>query len=253
MARFEFAGRGFMRLRLTTVVLTGAVAFAAFGGSSSAGAQEPAARRPNLLLIVADDLGFSDVGAFGSEIPTPNLDALAAGGMMLTQFYANMTCSPTRSMLMSGTDSHIAGLGIMGAARSGPQAGAPGYEGILNFDVVALPQLLKDGGYNTYMTGKWHLGQANRPATSPIGRGFERVFASPSGAAHLGPLSWGGPGNATYWDDEEIVEVGDDFYSTRVYTEKLIEFIEADRRDGKPFFAWFAPTAPHWPLQAPKE
>src|SRR5690606_22175187 len=101
------------------------------------------------------------------------------------------------------------------------------------------------GGYNTYMTGKWHLGQVNRPETSPIGRGFERVFASPGGAAHLGPLSWGGPGNATYWDGENVVEVGDDFYSTRVYTEKLIEFIEADRRDDKPFFAWFAPTAPH--------
>jgi arylsulfatase A-like enzyme len=210
-----------------------------------------AQRRPNLLLIVADDLGFSDIGAFGGEIPTPRLDALAAGGMMLTQFYADMTCSPTRSMLMSGTDAHIAGLGIMGAARSGPQAGAPGYEGVLNFDVVSLPQLLKDAGYHTYMAGKWHLGK--EVETSPVARGFEHAFASFDGAAHLGGLSWGGPGLAPYWDDEEVVNVGDDFYSTKYYTERMIQYIDESHGDGKPFFAWFAPTAPHWPLQAPKE
>jgi len=170
---------------------------------------------------------------------------------MLTQFYANMSCSPTRAMLMSGTDAHIAGLGTMGAARTGPQAGAPGYEGILNNDVVSLPRLLQDAGYHTYMTGKWHLGN-NRVETSPYGRGFERVFASLNGAAHLGPMHWNGP-EATYWDDDEIVTVGDDFYSTRVYTERLIEYIDSDREDGQPFFAWFAPTAPHWPLQAPPE
>ena len=247
--------------RLTGLIVLAAALLAACGGVEQAAttvqndAAAPAAqsRRPNLILILADDLGFSDIGVYGSEIPTPNIDALANGGMLLTQFYANMTCSPTRAMLMSGTDSHIAGLGIMGAASSGPQAGAPGYEGVLNFDVVALPQLLKDAGYHTYLTGKWHLGNQRRPETTPIGRGFERTFSSPGGAAHLGPLSVLGPANASYWDDEELIEVGDDFYSTRVYTEKLIEYIEEDRGDDQPFFAWFAPTAPHWPLQAPPE
>jgi len=212
---------------------------------------DAAQRRPNLLLIVADDLGWSDVGVFGSEIPTPNLDRLASTGMLLTQFYANMTCSPTRSMLMSGTDAHIAGLGVMNAQREGPQAGAPGYEGILNNDVVTLPQLLKDAGYHTYMSGKWHLGN-REVATSPVGRGFEHAFASLNGAAHLGSLGWIGP-NAEYWDDDKLVNVGEDFYSTRVYTERMIDYIESNRGDGQPFFGWLTPTAPHWPLQAPKE
>ena len=224
----------------------------ASGDAADTGAEVGAAdRRPNLVLILADDLGWSDVGVFGSEIPTPNIDRLANGGMLLTQFYANMTCSPTRAMLMSGTDAHIAGLGVMSAVDEGPQAGAPGYEGILNFDVVSLPQLLKDAGYHTYMSGKWHLGNRNVD-TSPVGRGFERAFASLNGAAHLGSLGWNGP-NAQYWDDTELVNVGEDFYSTRVYTERLIEYIDSNRGDGQPFFAWYAPTAPHWPLQAPQE
>ena len=226
---------------------------AAAPGAAPAGDAAPAAgQRPNLVLIVADDLGWSDMGAFGGEIPTPTLDALAAQGMMLTQFYANMSCSPTRAMLMSGTDAHLAGLGIMGAPRRGPQAGAPGYEGHLNFNVASLPDLLRDAGYHTYMTGKWHLGGSLE--TSPHARGFERSFVSIDGAAHLGPLSWGGPGLAPYREDDGgIVNVGDDFYSTRVYTERMIEYIEADRGDGQPFFAWLAYTAPHWPLQAPQE
>ena len=220
---------------------------------SAADSAAPASseRRPNLLLIVADDLGWSDLGVTGSEIPTPNLDALASAGMLLTNFYANMSCSPTRAMLMSGTDAHVAGLGVMGAVREGPQAGARGYEGILNNDVVSLPQLLKDAGYHTYMAGKWHLGN-DRVETSPYGRGFERVFASLNGAAHLGALGWNGP-DAEYWDNDRIVNVGEDFYSTRVYTERIIEYIDSNRGDGQPFFAWYTPTAPHWPLQAPPE
>lgn len=229
----------------------GPSAASAQGAGAAADADATPARRPNLLLILADDLGYSDLGILGSEIPTPNIDALATNGMLLTQFYANMSCSPTRAMLMSGTDNHIAGLGIMGAARTGPQAGAPGYEGILNDSVVSLPRLLQDAGYHTYMAGKWHLGD-NNVETSPHGRGFERVFASLNGAAHLGPMHWNGF-EATYWDDDKIVTVGDDFYSTRVYTERMIEYIESNRDDDQPFFAWYAPTAPHWPLQAPPE
>lgn len=217
-------------------------------------AQDAARRdtRPNILLIVADDLGYSDLGVHGGEIPTPNLDGLARSGMMLTQFYANVTCSPTRAMLMSGMDNHRAGLGVMGPpAKDSAQYGKPGYEGHLNFRVASLPELLRDAGYHTYMTGKWHLGRSKE--TSPRGRGFEQVFASLDGAAHLGGLSWNGPGKASYFDGDELVNVGDDFYTTRDYTTKMIDFIERDRKDGKPFFAWLAYTAPHWPLQAPKD
>jgi arylsulfatase len=232
---------------------TGTVQAEANGAGAAPG--EPAAPaddRPNIVLIVADDLGWSDIGAFGGEIPTPNLDALAAGGMMLTQFYANQSCSPTRAMLMSGTDAHVAGLGVMGAPREGPQAGQPGYEGSLNFRVASTADLMKDAGYHTYMTGKWHIGPTVE--TGPHARGFERSFISIDGAAHLGSLSWGGPGRAPYREGGgDIINVTDDFYSTRVYTEKMIEYIETDRGDDQPFFAWLAYTAPHWPLQAPEE
>ncbi|MDX1562266.1 MAG: arylsulfatase [Gammaproteobacteria bacterium] len=231
---------------------TPAVDNSAAGQPADAPAQvaDAAGSRPNIVLIVADDLGWSDLGVFGGEIPTPNLDALASRGMMLTQFYANMSCSPTRAMLMSGTDAHVAGLGVMGAPQQGPQAGAPGYEGYLNFRVASMADLLRDAGYHTYMTGKWHLGRTVE--TSPHARGFERSFISIDGAAHLGNLSWGGPGLAPYREDDgEIFNVDDDFYSTRVYTEKMIEYIESNRDDGQPFFSYLAYTAPHWPLQAP--
>ncbi|MGD8810776.1 MAG: arylsulfatase, partial [Gammaproteobacteria bacterium] len=207
--------------------------------------------RPNLVVILADDLGFSDVGAFGSEIPTPNIDRLAADGMMLMQFYANMACSPTRSMLLSGTDSHVAGLGVMGPSRNPLLANAPGYEAHLNFRVASLASLLQDAGYHTYMTGKWHLG--HEVETGPRARGFEQSFISIDGAAHLGGLSWNGPGLAPYRDGEQMTTVGEDFYSTRFYTERMIDYIEADRDDDQPFFAYLAYTAPHWPLQAPPE
>jgi arylsulfatase len=209
------------------------------------------ADRPNIVLIVADDLGYSDLGVLGSEIPTPNIDRLAAGGMLLTQFYANMACSPTRAMLMSGTDSHIAGLGVMGRSQHPLLANAPGYEAYLNFRVASLANLMTDAGYHTYMTGKWHLGRDLE--TGPRARGFEQSFISIDGAAHLGGLSWNGPGLAPYRDGEEMTTVTDEFYSTRFYTQRMIEYLEADRDDGQPFFAYLAYTAPHWPLQAPAE
>jgi arylsulfatase A-like enzyme len=258
MARFEWAARPWLRCRvrfLSFFLVLGLTACSGDGNRAAdgAGVDADAAKRPNLVLIVADDLGWSDIGAFGGEIPTPNLDALAAGGMMLTQFYANQSCSPTRAMLMSGTDAHLAGLGVMGAPREGPQAGAPGYEGYLNFRVASMADLLKDAGYHTYMTGKWHLGRTLD--TSPHARGFERSFVSIDGAAHLGNLSWGGPGLAPYRVDNyaDTVHVGNNFYSTEFYTEQMIDYIESDRGDGQPFFAWLAYTAPHWPLQAPPE
>jgi arylsulfatase A-like enzyme len=207
------------------------------------------AKRPNILFILADDLGYADLGVFGSEIPTPNLDMLATNGMLLTDFYANMTCSPTRAMLMSGTDTHLAGMGVMGAPTRAEQKGQPGYEGYLNFRVASLADLMSDAGYNTYMTGKWHLGE--KVETGPKARGFKRSFVSLDGAAHLGGWDWRGPQPADYRDGDALVHMGDDFYTTRDYTKRMIDYIEQDRKEGKPFFAYLAYTAPHWPLQAP--
>lgn len=139
-------------------------------------------QRPNFLIIVADDLGFSDLGAFGGEIATPHLDALATAGLRLTDFHTAPTCSPTRSMLLTGTDHHIAGIGTMAEALTPELIGKPGYEGYLNDRVVALPELLREAGYQTLMSGKWHLGL--KAELAPHARGFERSFALLPGAAN---------------------------------------------------------------------
>jgi len=207
--------------------------------------------RPNIVFIVADDLGYSDLGVFGSEIPTPNLDALANEGMLLTSFYASMLCSPSRAMYMSGTDNHLAGLGVMQPPTDPRQLGQPGYEAYLNFRVVSLADLLRDAGYHTYIAGKWHLGPDVE--NGPVARGFERSFISIDGASHLGGLSWIGPRDKHYRDGTRLVTVGEDFYSTEFYTGRMIEYIESDRNDDQPFFAYLAYTAPHWPLQAPAD
>jgi arylsulfatase len=240
------------------LVLAGAALLAAAIAACSTGprggpdqAAQKASTRPNIVYILADDLGFADLGAFGGEIPTPNLDALARDGMLLTDFYAAMSCAPTRAMVMSGMDNHQAGMALQGPPRREDQRGQPGYEGHLNFRVASLAELMTDAGYNTYMVGKWHLGSTKE--TGPHARGFRRVFASLDGAAHLGSWDWRGPQDARFFDNDEIVTVGKDWYSTRDYTKKVIGFIDQDRAEGKPFFAWLAYTAPHWPLQAPKE
>ncbi len=132
-------------------------------------------KRPNILLIVADDMGFSDIGSYGGEINTPVLDALANSGVRFTDFYVSPTSSPTRSMLLTGTDTHIAGLGNMGELTAPNQVGKPGYEGVLNKRVVTVASLLQDNGYHTYMVGKWHLGI--KPDQIPHARGFERDFS----------------------------------------------------------------------------
>ncbi|CPR06817.1 arylsulfatase [Mycobacterium bohemicum DSM 44277] len=211
--------------------------------------------RPNFLVIVADDLGFSDIGAFGGEINTPNLDRLAYTGTRFTDFHSAPACSPTRAMLLTGTDHHVAGIGTMLEVAAPGFHGAPGYEGYLNDRVVALPELLRDAGYLTLMSGKWHLG--NTIERSPWARGFDRSFALlPAGASHYGAAAGGGfsPVPTLYTEDDQYVTVGEDFYSSDYYTDTLLRYFrERPEDDDRPFFAYLPFQAPHWPLQAPAE
>lgn len=210
-------------------------------------------KRPNFLIIVADDLGLTDLGYAGSEIATPNLDLLAESGLKLTNFYVAANCSPTRSMLLSGTDHHLAGLGVMHEVMNDSVRGQPGYEGYLNDRIVPLPERLRQAGYHTYMTGKWHLGLES--SQSANARGFEKSFTLlHGGASHFDDMR----GNfsfqpvAAYLDGNTLVEeLPEGFFSSTFYSDQLMRYIEADRNDEKPFFAYLAYTAPHWPLQAP--
>ncbi|MDB5469367.1 MAG: Arylsulfatase [Caulobacter sp.] len=222
---------------------------------TATGQPAQAPRRPNFLVIVADDLGFSDLGAFGGEISTPNLDALAARGVRMTGFHTAPTCSPTRSMLMSGIDNHRAGLGSMAETVTEVQTGAPGYEGYLSHDVASLPEVLHDNGYRTVMSGKWHLGREEDQ--SPEARGFDRSFALLQGLSnHFGAdqnPAWAAVDNApTYRDGRKVVRFPDGAYSSDVFADRLIGFLKEDTAR-RPFFAYLTFTAPHWPLQAPPE
>jgi len=214
-----------------------------------------AIERPNILLVVADDLGWTDLGSFGGEIETPNLDALARRGVKFTDFHTSVSCSPTRSMLLSGTDNHIAGMGNMGEFITPEQRGKPGYEGYLNNRVISLAELLRDNGYHTYMGGKWHLGHA--PEQFPHARGFERSFSMLFGGASYWSDMFGllaeQEAIAEYvLDDMRLEELPKDFYATRSYADFLMDSIRENRGDGKPFLAYLAFTAPHDPLHVPE-
>lgn len=207
---------------------------------------------PNILLIVADDLGYSDIGAFGSEIHTPNLDTLAAEGRLLLDHHSAFSCAPTRAMINAGTDQHVTGIGNQRVRDY--QTGKPGYEGYLNQRSLYLAELLKDGGYHTYIAGKWHLG--SEADQGPPARGYERSWVLlPGSANHFGsraamPL----PDNTgPFSEDGRPVTPPEDYYSTNFFTDKLLGYIDSNLGDGKPFFAFAAYTSPHWPLQAPDE
>ena len=245
-------------------------ALPATAAHAASDAPRPPARRPNLLFIMADDLGYSDIGAYGGEISTPNLDALAAGGRILTNHHTGPVCAITRAMLISGTDHHLVGEGTMGAPND-ERRGLPGYEGFLNDRALSVAQLLKDAGYHTYIAGKWHLGSNLADPAVPLGSaghtpdqwGFERSFALLGGAAgnHFGHER---AGSRNYVEDGHYVQPGQPgqpggpggspavFYSTNFFTDRLIQYIDANRRDGRPFFAYAAYTSPHWPLQVPE-
>ena len=228
-----------------------AVAVCLWTASSGPGVAQDS--RPNIVLIVADDAGYADFGSFGSEIRTPNIDALASVGVRFTQFGVSATCSPSRAMLLSGADSHIAGLGNMAEFTASNQKGRPGYEGHLSDRVVPISSLLKDAGYNTYMAGKWHMGE--EPKHWPAARGFTRDLALiPGGGSHLDDM-WGAKGERQLYtrNGKVIQELRPGYHSSEDYTAAGIHKNEEDCGEGKPLFAYLALQAPHDPFQLPAE
>lgn len=207
---------------------------------------------PNIVMLVADDWGFSDVGAFGSEIATPNLDSLAAQGTRFSNFHVAASCAPTRAMLLTGVDNHRNGVGNMPETMPSEHLGKPGYDGVLNDRAVTLATLLKDQGYHTYISGKWHLGKT--PEKLPNKRGFERSFIQ----ADSGSDNWENRPylflyDKAYWfEDGRESAPPEGFYSSQFFVDKALEYIDSQRGDGKPFFAYVAFQANHIPLQAPK-
>jgi arylsulfatase A-like enzyme len=234
-----------------------------------ASAQERVAQRPNILLIVADDLGYADLGSYGSEIRTPNIDSLSKTGTKFTNYYVTPGCSPTRAMLMSGADNHTAGMGvpedIIGQLGRVPNKtplmtkfqpllkGNPNYAGSLSSNIVALPELMRRSGYRTYMTGKWHLGAA--ADKRPNARGFDKSFAMLGGAGSHFDDAWKnlGPFAVKYTVDDVDVPAPTGMYSTTLYTDRMLDFISNDDKRSKdqPFFAYLAYSAPHDPLHVP--
>ena len=233
---------------VTALVATTAASQAASPSTAGTG------KRPNIVIILGDDLGFSDMGCFGSEIKTPNLDSLAKAGVRCTQFYTHASCSPTRSMLLSGVDTHLNGLGNMDEWTAPNQWGVDGYEGYLNNRVATLPQLLKDAGYHTYMAGKWHMGKA--PDQIPAARGFERDFSLLDGAGSYWDMlnfTAATPKSTFTEDGRYLKKLPKNYYATKTYTDKIIGYIEANRGDGKPFFAYVSHQAPHDPYHLPRD
>jgi arylsulfatase len=219
--------------------------------------------RPNFLIIIADDLAYSDLGAFGGEVRTPVLDGLAARGLRLADFHASPLCSPTRAMLLTGQDNHRVGLGTM-AELQGPQwpaterliEGRPGYEGVLSGGAETIAERLKRAGYFTAISGKWHLGRGAREI--PSARGFDQSFVLLNGEGnHYGldqSEAWRAwPGFTEYRENQDTVRFPEGRYSADVFADRMIAFLADERAQAQPFMAVLSLTQPHWPLQAPDE
>ncbi|KAA9340148.1 arylsulfatase [Adhaeribacter soli] len=209
--------------------------------------------RPNILMIVIDDLGYSDVSPFGGEIRTPNIQRLADNGLLVQHCYTTPLCAPSRAMFMSGMDNHISGIGTMSPYQAVSQYMQPGYEGYLNDRVMTLPEVLRENGYHTYMSGKWHLGFEK--GRRPFEEGFERSFSFlGGGVSHFSNIFALGPDeeiHTVYYDDSvQVKKLPDNFYSSDYYADRMIRYI-TEQKDDKPFFGYLAFTAPHDPLHVP--
>jgi arylsulfatase A-like enzyme len=243
-----------MRTWLAVLFASASMAWTPAAQASEEPAPTRTHQKPNFLIIVADDMGFSDLGAFGGEIATPNLDAIAARGVRLTNFHTAPTCSPTRAMLLTGEDPHRVGLGAM-AEMPLPEPRPKGYEGYLHgADTVA--DRLQDAGYSTFMSGKWHLGQ--QPGQWPESHGFDRSFALHQGGEdHFGAYQiepWSSTNmRSTYSKDGKPAQLPIGTYAGDYFADQMLEFLKEPNGAGKPFFAYLAFTDPHWPLQAPSD
>lgn len=217
-------------------------------------------RRPNIVLIMADDLGFSDVGCFGSEIETPNIDAIGNGGIRFTQLYNCARCCPSRASLLTGLYPHQAGIGHM---VFDSKIGSKAYQGYLRRDTATIAEVLKDlGGYRTLMTGKWHVGgeyppdkadhwkkyAGDRHHPTPCQRGFDEYYGTlGGGGSYFDPPS-------LFRNEDIVVETPDDYYYTDAINDEACRMIrESVDGEDEPFFLYVAHTAPHWPLHAPRE
>ena len=205
----------------------------------------PDQERANIIIVMADDMGYSDLGCYGGEIETPNLDRLAANGLRFTQFYNAARCCPSRASLLTGLYAHQTGLGYM----TGSDYGLPGYRADLNEHCVTIAQLLNQGGYQTFMSGKWHVTRSiledGKRENWPLQRGFDRFYGTLIAAG-------------SFWDpitlmrDNEFIKPDGDYYYTEAISENAVEFIEESDPD-EPFFLYVAYTAPHWPIHAREE
>ena len=211
------------------------------------------ADRPNIVLVLADDLGFSDIAPYGGEVSTPNLTALAEAGIKFTNYHTAASCAPSRAMLLTGVDSHRNGVPNIPEAIPPEQGIHAHYAGTLNRNVVTVATLLQDEGYHTYLAGKWHLGK--EVDQLPSRRGFERTVA----LADTGADNWEQKPyipiyeKANWFGDGEVMTLPDDFYSSRFLVDKTIEFIDSNSDSGSPFFAYVPFQAVHTPVQAPQE
>ena len=216
--------------------------------------------RPNVVVMLVDDMGWSDIGPFGSEIATPNLDALAASGVRFTQFYATPRCSPSRASLLTGLYPHQAGMGHLDNVI---RRGSLGTTGRLNDQSVTIAEVLRDAGYFTAMSGKWHLGQDN--GTPPWERGFDRTLSLRAGGMYFPNQNYTGGDNALTSRAQEPLYLngtatprdapvfGKDWYATYLWTDFGLKFIDEARQANKPFFLYLPHNAPHFPLMAPAE
>jgi len=211
------------------------------------------AKRPNMVVMLADDWGFSDVGLFGGEIQTPNLNQLAQNGMRFSNFHVSASCSPTRSMLLTGVDNHLNGVGNMRETIPQSHVGRTGYLSVLNQRVVTVSSLLQDSGYRTYAAGKWHVGK--EPHNLPPARGFDRSLVmgdSGSDNWETGKLYLDLTDKVYWYDNGQEAKMPKEFYSSEFYITKTLEYLKADAKSDKPFFAYIAFQANHIPVQAPQ-
>jgi arylsulfatase/uncharacterized sulfatase len=222
-----------------------------FGAAMAQAAATPA-RPPNIVFVLIDDAGFSDFGAYGSEIATPNIDAIARSGVRFTNFHTASTCEASRVMLHSGVDNHLAGAGTLQVVIANNQKGKPGYEGHLSDQAHSLGQLLRDGGYATYFAGKWNIG--NGLERSPGARGWDRYIGLEQTGADNHEAKVYAPFNleAVWWEDGRRALLPADFFSTRHYFDRMIRYVDEGRAGGKPFFSLISLQAMHSPLQAPQ-